>query len=67
MIPMSEPGQPVAEVIVCTRNRARLLAGACEAILRQDYPAELWRLIIVDNASTDDTFAVAQELERRFE
>ena len=54
-----------AEVIVCTRNRARLLAGACEAILGQDYPAELWRLIIVDNASTDDTFAVAQDLERR--
>lgn len=66
MIQMPEPAEPVAEVIICTRNRARLLADACQAILRQDYPPELWRLIIVDNASTDDTFAVAQELERRF-
>jgi len=64
-MPMPEEKAPVAEVVICTRNRARLLAGACDAILSQDYPPELWRLIIVDNASRDDTFAVAQELERR--
>jgi GT2 family glycosyltransferase len=62
---MSE--SPVAEVVVCTRNRAQLLAGACEAILQQDYAPALWRLVIVDNASTDDTFAAARELERRYE
>jgi glycosyltransferase involved in cell wall biosynthesis len=55
-----------AEVVVCTRNRARLLAQACEAILAQDFPQDLWRLVIVDNASTDETHAVAKELERRF-
>lgn len=56
-----------AEVVICTRNRASLLPAACEAILAQDYPAERWGLLIVDNASTDGTFAVAQALEKRFE
>lgn len=53
-------------MVVCTRNRARLLADACEAILHQDYPAALWRLLVVDNASTDDTPAVAVALAGRF-
>ena len=57
---------PTVDVVVCTRNRSRLLEGSCEAILKQDYPAELWRLVIVDNASTDDTFEVARALARRF-
>jgi glycosyltransferase involved in cell wall biosynthesis len=54
------------EVVICTRNRARLLERACEAVLGQDYPAELWGLLIVDNASTDDTFDLARSLAQRF-
>jgi glucosyl-dolichyl phosphate glucuronosyltransferase len=62
---MSGPWTPSVEVVVCTRNRSQALARACEAILDQDYPAELWRLLIVDNASTDDTFEVARALAQR--
>jgi glycosyltransferase involved in cell wall biosynthesis len=57
---------PLVDVVVCTRNRSRLLAGACEAILEQDYPPDRWRLLIVDSASTDDTLAVATGLAERF-
>lgn len=63
---MSAPWTPSVEVVVCTRNRSQALARACEAILGQDYPAELWRLLIVDNVSTDDTFEVALALAQRF-
>ena len=34
-------------------------------MLAMDYPADRWRLLIVDNASTDDTLAVAEELATR--
>lgn len=64
---MNDARLPTVEVAICTRNRARLLERACEAVLAQDYPLELWRLSIVDNASTDDTFEVARALERRFD
>jgi glycosyltransferase involved in cell wall biosynthesis len=36
-------------------------------VLAQDYPTELWRLSVVDNASTDDTLEIALGLERRFD
>jgi len=67
-LPISAAGTswPSVEVVVCTRNRARLLERACEAILLQDYPPELWRLLIVDNLSTDDTPALAESIARRF-
>ncbi len=63
---MSAPWTPSVEVVVSTRNRSQPLARACEAILGQDYPAERWCLLIVDNASTDDTFQVARALAQRF-
>ena len=56
---------PLATVVVCTRNRSRLLAPAAESALAMEYPADRWRMLIVDNASTDDTLAIAEELVRR--
>jgi len=57
---MAEP--PFASVVICTQNRSRLLAEACEAALAVDYPAARWELLIVDNRSTDDTLEVAREV-----
>jgi glycosyltransferase involved in cell wall biosynthesis len=43
-------------VIVCTRNRRDALARLLEALEQLVVPAGLrWELIVVDNASTDDT------------
>jgi len=44
---------PLISIVVPTRNRARLLPRLFESVLSQTYPH--WELIIVDDASTDDT------------
>jgi glycosyltransferase involved in cell wall biosynthesis len=49
-------------VVICTRNRAQLLRRAAEAVFDQDYPKSLYELIIVDNASADETQQIAGEL-----
>jgi glycosyltransferase involved in cell wall biosynthesis len=47
---------PFASVVVVTRNRARWLAGALEALARQDYPA--YEVVVVDHSSGDETAEV---------
>jgi hypothetical protein len=42
-------------VAVITFNRSRQLRQALTGILRQDYPADRWELLVIDNNSTDDT------------
>jgi glycosyltransferase involved in cell wall biosynthesis len=42
-------------VIIATRNRAAMLAQTLEAISRQEPPEDAFEIIVVDNASVDDT------------
>jgi glycosyltransferase involved in cell wall biosynthesis len=42
-------------VAVITFNRSRQLRQALGGIVRQDYPADRWELLVIDNNSTDDT------------
>lgn len=53
---------PFVSVIIPTRNRSELLRQTVETLLRQDYPDDRWELIIIDNASTDNTWTVVEEL-----
>lgn len=47
-------------VAVCTRNRAHLLKNTLVSLNRMEKASELaWELLIIDNASTDDTRAIA--------
>ena len=48
--------QPLISAIICTHNRASYLGGAIASLLGQTYPT--YEIIVVDNASTDDTQAV---------
>ncbi len=57
------PGSPVVSVIIPVRNRAKFLPFALESVLRgtlQDF-----EIIVVDNASTDSTKAVAEGYSER--
>ena len=50
-------------VVLCCHNSAARLGPTLEHLLRQDVPPDLaWEVIVVDNASTDDTGRVARSL-----
>ncbi len=49
---------------ICTYNGGGRLRGVVDALRIQTQPAHTWELIIVDNASTDDTGKVAADLIR---
>jgi glycosyltransferase involved in cell wall biosynthesis len=50
----------LATVVICTRNRSSLLGDVGRAVLEQELPGGDWELVIVDNASTDDTPDIAR-------
>ena len=56
-----------ASVIVCTHDRAALLPRCIESIAAQRRPASEVEIVIVDNASTDDTAAIARRLQQRMD
>src|SRR3954454_14751931 len=47
-------------IVIPTRNRAELLSRAVRSVLRQTYPD--WEVLIVDDASSDDTGDVVQHI-----
>lgn len=53
----------LASVLICTRNRSQVLRDCLESALAQELTAP-WELIVVDNASTDDTADVARSVAR---
>lgn len=55
-------GQPgtFMDLIICTHNNAELLAQALRAVVDQDPPAEAWSVLVVDNASSDETSDVVR-------
>ncbi len=51
---------------VCAHNEAGVLAGAVTSLMSQNKPAREYEVVVVDNASTDDTGRVLSELDRRY-
>lgn len=51
-----------ASVCICTYNGSSRLPAVFECLARQTEPAEGWEIIVVDNASRDDTAAVVRAL-----
>ena len=49
-----------ASVIICTYNGAARIAMVIEALALQTQASETWELLVIDNASTDDTGAVTE-------
>jgi succinoglycan biosynthesis protein ExoA len=59
------PARPTVDVVVSAFNEERYLGRCLDALLAQDYPADLLRIVVVDGGSTDSTVAVAEERARR--
>ena len=48
--------QPLVSVVIPTHNRKEKLARLIKSILESDYPKDKLEIIVVDDASTDNTF-----------
>ena len=69
--PMSDSGSPRAttvDVVIPVLNEAHVLERSVLAVRRflQQQPRYAWRIVIVDNGSTDGTDRVATELAQRY-
>lgn len=53
-------GLPMLAMIVPARNESRNLPRCLEALLAQDYPAEAYDILVVDDQSTDDTAEIVR-------
>lgn len=60
---MNSHNQPLISVYLPTRNRAGLVREAVATVQKQSY--EQWELIVVNDASDDDTQAVVDRLAQR--
>lgn len=58
---MNQPS-PQLSVVICTYNRAQYLINALRSLNEQTTDGHLFEVIIVDNASTDNTYEVCQSL-----
>jgi glycosyltransferase involved in cell wall biosynthesis len=54
---------PLVSVVLCTWNRASLLEGALEALVAQVDPPP-YEILVVDNASTDETREVVERFSQ---
>ncbi|MCB0545391.1 MAG: glycosyltransferase [Saprospiraceae bacterium] len=61
------PGSPQAgaSVLICARNEAANLRDNLPHILEQAYSG-LWEVIVIDDASTDGTAAVLEQLQQQY-
>lgn len=53
-------------VVICTYNRANLLTKALERLVQQSLPPQYYEIIVVDNASTDETPEVVRIFRERY-
>lgn len=50
--------QPPISVVIAARNEESNIGNCLQSIIRQNYPAERFEMIVVDDRSTDETAAI---------
>jgi len=58
--------KPAISVIICTYNRAELLADVLQTVCEQSLPYSDYEVIVVDNNSTDETAIVCGFFQARY-
>jgi glycosyltransferase involved in cell wall biosynthesis len=56
---------PFVSIIVPTKNRLRLLRDSIDDLFAQDYPADRYEVIVVDDGSQDETPEFIRQLSER--
>ncbi|HKU50949.1 MAG TPA: glycosyltransferase family A protein, partial [Nitrospira sp.] len=60
---MPASSKPFISVVLCTHNRANLLPAVLSGLIAQSLTTSAYEIIVVDNASTDDTSAVLRKIQ----
>ncbi len=50
-------------LVIPSQNRGKLLKICLDCLARQDYPADKYEIVVVDDASTDDTEQIVRGYE----
>ena len=58
---MADTSHNLISVIICTHNRADYARRALKSLTRQSLPQSAFEVLLIDNASTDDTSRLASE------
>jgi len=62
--PQDRAAAPVACVIICSYDRAKMLERALRSLAAQTLPPDRFELIVVDDGSRDETAEVCESLRR---
>ena len=62
---MDDPRHPFVSVAIPTYGRARHLERCLGSLVRQDYPADRYEIVVADDGSTDRTARVVETIRRR--
>ena len=58
--------QPMISIVIAARNEARRIIPTLESLTRLDYPVDRFEIILVDDASEDQTADMIQNYAQRF-
>jgi cellulose synthase/poly-beta-1,6-N-acetylglucosamine synthase-like glycosyltransferase len=56
---------PFVSILIPVRNEEEHIKACLEAAFKQQYPAHLFEVIVIDDYSTDNTLSVAREVNQR--
>jgi GT2 family glycosyltransferase len=65
MVAEREAVRPFVSVVIATRDRVRLVPGAVASCLEQDYPADRYEVVVVDDGSREDTTTALASFAQR--
>jgi GT2 family glycosyltransferase len=67
-IPIPVPAamdKPLASILICTRNRPRMLKRSVDAVFAQTLPPEAYEVMVVDDGSSPDSLSELARLQER--
>lgn len=63
---MNSESNCFVSIIIPTRNEAKFIGRCLESLAQQDYPSQLWEVILVDGKSSDWTKEIAASFKNSF-
>ena len=60
--PKQTKALPFVSIVIPVRNESAHIQECLKAVIAQDYPQHLFEVIVIDDYSTDETYALAREI-----